>query len=485
MSLNGIDISNHQAGLNLAAVPCDFVICKATEGTSFVDRYCDGFIQKALSLGKKIGVYHFASGKSSGKAEAEFFYNNIKGYVGKAILVLDWEGNAVNRGVGYAKEFLDRLQALTGVKALLYTYNSCVNSYNWSSVVAADYGLWNAGYYAGYQTMGYNPDAPLKGGTGAWPAAAMYQYTSSGRLPGYAGNLDLNVFYGDRAAWDRYAGQKSTSSDPDGELRSGGTMQENKDRSGKVTYQAHVRRTGWLNWQCDGAMVGTTGQNRRLEAFHLSAPGNPTVKVHLRSTGDKEYKNVTKDTLLGTTGQKRRMEAISIQSNSVHFAYQVHQKGSGWSGWKLDGEWAGEKGKALQLEALKIRIPELILQAHVESKGWLSKVPDGEVVGTTGEGLRLEAFRIDPLGHQIKVMAHLQTYGWKDYGTIDRDTIIGTVNEKKRLECLRFEGNFEWRAHLAHSGWTNWTKADGISTLGSVGQGLQMEAFQIRYDVIV
>ena len=38
--------SNHQAGLDLGKVPCDFVICKATEGTGFVDKYCDGWIQR-------------------------------------------------------------------------------------------------------------------------------------------------------------------------------------------------------------------------------------------------------------------------------------------------------------------------------------------------------------------------------------------------------------------------------------------------------
>lgn len=206
MSMNGIDISNHQAGLNLAAVPCDFVICKATEGTSFVDKYCDGFVQKAISMGKPFGVYHFASGKSSGRQEAEYFYNNIKNYVGKGILVLDWEADAVKKGVPYAKEFLNRLEELTGVKALIYMSNSVVNAYDWTSVVSENYGLWNAGYYAGYQEMGYNPSAPLKGGTGAWPFAAIYQYTSSGRLSGYSGNLDLNVFYGDAEAWKKYAG---------------------------------------------------------------------------------------------------------------------------------------------------------------------------------------------------------------------------------------------------------------------------------------
>ena len=42
MALNGIDISDFQRGLDLTKVPCDFVICKATEGTSIVHDTCDG-----------------------------------------------------------------------------------------------------------------------------------------------------------------------------------------------------------------------------------------------------------------------------------------------------------------------------------------------------------------------------------------------------------------------------------------------------------
>ena len=76
MALNGIDISNHQKGLNLKDITCDFVICKATEGTTFVDKYCDGFMQQAMKLGKKVGVYHFASGKTTGKAEAGIYWKS-------------------------------------------------------------------------------------------------------------------------------------------------------------------------------------------------------------------------------------------------------------------------------------------------------------------------------------------------------------------------------------------------------------------------
>ena len=66
------------------------------------------------------------------------------------------------------------------------------------------------------------------------------------------------------------------------------------------------------------------------------------------------------------------------------------------------------------------------------------------------------------------------------YCLITKDTIIGTVGEKKRIECLCFEGDFEYRVHIQGSGWTDWTKADGVATLGTVGQELRIEAIQFR-----
>lgn len=41
MSMNGIDISSWQSGIDLAKVPCDFVIIKATEGLTYVNPDCD------------------------------------------------------------------------------------------------------------------------------------------------------------------------------------------------------------------------------------------------------------------------------------------------------------------------------------------------------------------------------------------------------------------------------------------------------------
>lgn len=113
-------------------------------------------------------------------------------------------------------------------------------------------------------------------------------------------------------------------------------------------------------------------------------------------------------------------------------------------------------------------------------KEWLGERACENIIGITGHNLRLEAFKIDPLGMTIKAKAHIEGIGWKDYGTVTKDTVIGTTGQNKRIECLCFDGDFEYRVHIQNSGWTNWTKADGVATLGTVGQALRIEAIQFR-----
>ena len=206
MSMNGIDVSGWQKGIDLSKVPADFVIIKATQGTSYVNSDCDRAYQQAKAAGRLLGVYHYFSGGDPAK-EAEHFVNNIKGYIGDAILVLDWEGeqNAkFSQGPAVAKPFLDKVRDLTGVKPLIYMSKSVCRQYDWAAV-AAEYGLWVAQYAnnnaTGYQT---NPWTDAKG-FGAWGTPAIFQYSSAGRLSGYNGNLDINIAYMDAAAWKAYA----------------------------------------------------------------------------------------------------------------------------------------------------------------------------------------------------------------------------------------------------------------------------------------
>lgn len=215
MGLKGIDISNHQRGLDLSKIDCDFVIIKATEGKSYVDKSCDGFFQQALSLGKKLGVYHFANNSdNTAQQEADWFINNTRGYIGKAIPVLDWEDN-VTDDVPWALEWLQRVEQAYGCKPLIYMSESVVNRHDWSPVANANYGIWVAKYRDNLPD--YNYDMSKAGNMPSikyWSTMALWQWTSTGRLNGWNGNLDCNVFYGDAAAWDKYVGTNSGTTTP-------------------------------------------------------------------------------------------------------------------------------------------------------------------------------------------------------------------------------------------------------------------------------
>jgi len=207
--LKGIDISHHQRGITKFGNDVDFVIIKATEGVGYVDEQCDRLYQQAKKDGKLLGVYHYARPdlNNSAIAEADWFIKNIQGYIKEAILVLDWEEGYLG-DVAWVKTFLDRVKEKTGVKALLYASRSPINSFNWSSVVAGDYGLWVADYGANTGQAGNKPVVKW------WPFYILWQYTSRGHISGYSGNVDMNYFYGDAETWRKYATSSGSAPAP-------------------------------------------------------------------------------------------------------------------------------------------------------------------------------------------------------------------------------------------------------------------------------
>ena len=202
--LNGIDIASYQAGINLSKVPSDFVIMKATGGVGYVNPYCDNFYQQAKKANKLRAVYHYAHEiglQGTAEQEAEFFLKNVKGYIGDAILILDWESDN-KHDVGWALRWLNYVYEKIGVRPLFYTYTSVLQSYDFSSIYKANYGLWVANYGAN-RVQGYSkPNPPYSPG---FQSTVMYQFTSNGSLTGWNGRLDLNVFYGDAKTWKAYA----------------------------------------------------------------------------------------------------------------------------------------------------------------------------------------------------------------------------------------------------------------------------------------
>lgn len=207
MSMKFIDISNWQAGLNVASVVKNgglgAVIVKATEGVGFVDKSCDGFVQQCISNGIRFGFYHFARNNDAA-AEAEFFRKNTTGYEGKGIPVLDWEDG---QSIAWVNKFVERYHELTGVWPWVYG-----NAWRFNQgTVNTNCGRWVAGYPSNGITdinYGLNNDCAYKVNNGL---VCAWQFSSSVRISGYSGNLDGDVFYGDEAAWDKYAGGSPAS----------------------------------------------------------------------------------------------------------------------------------------------------------------------------------------------------------------------------------------------------------------------------------
>jgi len=196
---HGIDISKWQGDVDFARIKkaTQFAIIKATEGVGYTDpkfkRNQEGF----RNVGLPLGYYHFARPDlgNSAIAEADWFLKTVGNLRDGEILALDYEvsyGDPVN----WCKAFLDRIkEKLGGYKPLIYINLSLNNNYSWSSVVKGDYGLWLA-YYMSDGNNGLNSaDKPAPATD--WAFTAMRQYSSSGKVDGISGNVDMNTFYGD------------------------------------------------------------------------------------------------------------------------------------------------------------------------------------------------------------------------------------------------------------------------------------------------
>ena len=208
--MQGYDISNYQRGMDIEAVKADFTIIKATEGTYNVQTTCDPWVQTCIKIGRPFGSITSEVRKIRG-AQADFFVKT-RALLGKGIPVYDYEQYG-RIGTDGALVFLDRVRELTGVAPLVYIPFVCTEE-DWTKVAEKYTGLWVA-QYASNKPTGYQEQPWLPGGGfGAFSNAAIHQYTSRGRLSGYAGDLDLNKAHMTKEAWAKFAGAE-TAKEPE------------------------------------------------------------------------------------------------------------------------------------------------------------------------------------------------------------------------------------------------------------------------------
>ena len=343
MTLHGIDIASWQAGIDVAEVDADFVIVKVCGGTEYVNPYWKAWANEVLAAGKLLGLYHYANdfGWNPAEAEADFFLEFVREFEGKFIPVLDWEDEALENPVSWAKTWLDIVAAETGATPWFYAGALDVSSTDYSSI--SHYPLWKASYLYRYDGAGYVDDPDDIWGNGNWATMTAYQYTSTGYVDGYDGRLDLSVFYGTREDWLAMCGQE-----PDTRKNDYG-----------IGYHAHVQNIGDMPTVYDGQTAGTTGRSLRLECLEFdSLPEGWSIraKAHIQDEGWKLY---GPGEPIGTKGKALRMEMIELEADKPagdkrKLHYQVHVQDYGWLGDTLEGYATGCDGQSRRIEAIRV-----------------------------------------------------------------------------------------------------------------------------------
>jgi lysozyme len=182
----GCDVSHWQGSPDFSAVRAsgrEFVVLKATEGTDVADAQLAANRSRAHAAGLVVGLYHYARAGDPG-AEADWFARTAGELSDGEFVCLDWE--VPGDPVGWCGSWLAAVEQRLGVRSFVYLNRSLRDGHDWTPVIHGGHPLWLARYDGSTHPVG----------SGRWPALAMKQYSRSGRLPGVAGAVDLDVFYG-------------------------------------------------------------------------------------------------------------------------------------------------------------------------------------------------------------------------------------------------------------------------------------------------
>ena len=202
--IKGIDVSKFQGPIDWAAVRASgvsFAYLKATEGGDRVDdRFAENWAA-AKAAGVRHGAYHFYYFCRTGAEQAAWFIRNVPADPDALPPVLDMEWNpqspTCKRRPPVAEiqremaSFLRIVEKHYGKRPMIYTSVD----FHRDALTGAfpQHQFW-------LRSVAGHPSA--KYGSRSF---AMWQHTSTGRVPGITGNVDQNVFVGAPADWRRFA----------------------------------------------------------------------------------------------------------------------------------------------------------------------------------------------------------------------------------------------------------------------------------------
>ncbi len=190
-----IDISFYQApsaiDYDMLADNVSGVILRACYST-YKDTAFERHYAELTSRGVPCGAYHYIVGNAEIKAQADAFNVAVGLKDMRLGCWIDVEDTRSGTRL-YRQQVLDyaALQPDMGI----YTSKGA-----WNAIMGGTYLTDRKLWVAHYTT---NPYPLLPTGWDSW---WLWQFTSSGRLPGYAGNLDTNRFFGDDADFAAWVG---------------------------------------------------------------------------------------------------------------------------------------------------------------------------------------------------------------------------------------------------------------------------------------
>ena len=206
--VNGIDVSKFQTSVDwqkARANGVNFAFIKATEGGDQADPLFDSHWRAARRAGVATGAYHFYYHCRPAIEQARFFIANVPRTAGALPPVLDMEWTPtsptcrIRRDAATIKAdariFLNAVEAYYGQRPIIYT---TVDFYR-------DNTMWTMGGTEFWlRSVAANPKDVYAGQT--WH---FWQYTSTGIVPGIAGNVDINVFNGSKSDWAHWLAQRT------------------------------------------------------------------------------------------------------------------------------------------------------------------------------------------------------------------------------------------------------------------------------------
>lgn len=129
--LTGIDISRYQKNLDKQyIIKQDFIMIKATEGTTYKDFMMDGYTGLVDKHEILKGYYHKARpDKNLPIPEAKKFISKVKNYLGDALLALEWNCDIKCTTPLWVVDWMSYIKDTTGITPIIQIHGKEIERY--------------------------------------------------------------------------------------------------------------------------------------------------------------------------------------------------------------------------------------------------------------------------------------------------------------------------------------------------------------------